>query len=129
MGDWGRADAMTHRMLLPLFLATGLVTGCEPASPLRGDVVSIRVAMRCDDGQALTVTYAGRQVVLADGTRTLTLAQAVSASGARYVGIDPARDVRVTWWNKGQGASRFEAPAAQPDNGDDPLVATCVEGR
>jgi membrane-bound inhibitor of C-type lysozyme len=60
------------------------------------------VTFRCDDGSEIAATFDNAPdpatVQLVRGDQTFTLPQAMSASGARYLGDD------VTFWNKGRDA-------------------------
>jgi membrane-bound inhibitor of C-type lysozyme len=61
------------------------------------------VTFTCDDGSAIEATFDNAPdpatVLLVRGGRQATLPQAMSASGARYVGND------ITFWNKGRDAA------------------------
>jgi membrane-bound inhibitor of C-type lysozyme len=61
------------------------------------------VTFRCDDGSTMAATFDNAPdpatVLLVRGGQTFTLPQAMSASGARYVGD------HVEFWNKGRDAT------------------------
>jgi membrane-bound inhibitor of C-type lysozyme len=61
------------------------------------------VTFTCDDGSAIEATFDNAPdpatVKLVRGAQTFTLPQAMSASGARYVGDD------IEFWNKGNDAA------------------------
>jgi membrane-bound inhibitor of C-type lysozyme len=67
-----------------------------------GDIIG-PVTFRCDDGSAIIATFANAPdpatVHLVRGDQTFTLPQAISASGARYLGD------AIEFWNKGRDAA------------------------
>ena len=76
---------------------------CQAADP-RPDAATIGpVAFTCDDGSEIMATFDNAPepatVSLVRGGQQATLPQAISASGARYVGDD------ITFWNKGRDAA------------------------
>ena len=72
-------------------------------TPARADADKIGpVTFRCDDGSEIAATFDNAPtpatVLLVRGDQTFTLPQAMSASGARYVGDN------IEFWNKGNDA-------------------------
>jgi membrane-bound inhibitor of C-type lysozyme len=74
----------------------------ETAAPEGADTIG-PVTFTCDDGSAIMATFDNAPdpatVLLVRSDQTFTLPQAMSASGARYVGDD------ITFWNKGRDAA------------------------
>ena len=84
----------THIMALAVLLA---------GSSARADADKIGpVTFRCDDGSEIAATFDNAPtpatVLLVRGDQTFTLPQAMSASGARYLGDN------IEFWNKGNDA-------------------------
>jgi len=69
--------------------------------PAAGDIIG-PVTFACDDGSAIVATFDNAPepatVRLVRGGQQATLPQAMSASGARYLGDD------ISFWNKGRDA-------------------------
>src|SRR5919106_2547441 len=88
---------MTIQLILPL---TFMLSG---APALAADSVIGPVTFRCDDGSAIEATFDNTPdpatVLLVRGGETFTLPQAMSASGARYLGDG------IEFWNKGNDAA------------------------
>jgi membrane-bound inhibitor of C-type lysozyme len=98
-------------------LAVLFAASCQAADPEpAGDTIG-PVAFRCDDGSAIVATFDNAPdpatVHVVRGDEQFTLPQAISASGARYLGDD------IEFWNKGNDAAvdwqgtKFECSAAQ----------------
>ena len=72
------------------------------ADPQAGSTIG-PVTFRCDDGSAIVATFDNAPdpatVHLVRGDQAVTLPQAISASGARYLGDD------IEFWNKGNDAA------------------------
>lgn len=87
-----------------LGLALLLLVASPAGAALAADTAEKPVAdvtFRCDQGKTIgAVFYADRvDLTLSDG-RSLTLPQAMSASGARYANADES----IVFWNKGDTA-------------------------
>ena len=96
----------------PVFLALMVLAACvssqagnpQPADPqpAAGDTIG-PVTFACDDGSKILATFDNAPdpatVKLVRGGQQATLPQAMSASGARYLGDD------ITFWNKGRDAA------------------------
>jgi membrane-bound inhibitor of C-type lysozyme len=83
-------------------LALIVLAAC--ASPQAADPDTIGpVTFACNDGSEIMATFdnapAPATVLLVRGGQEATIQQAMSASGARYVGDD------ITFWNKGRDAA------------------------
>ena len=78
-------------------------TSAQAAAPKASADTIGPVTFTCDDGSAIEATFDNAPdpatVLLVRGGRQATLPQAMSASGARYVGND------ITFWNKGRDAA------------------------
>jgi membrane-bound inhibitor of C-type lysozyme len=78
-----------------------LLASCQAAEPT-GDTIG-PVTFRCDDGSAIQATFDNAPdpatVHLVRGGQQFTLPQAISASGARYLGD------AIEFWNKGRAAT------------------------
>jgi membrane-bound inhibitor of C-type lysozyme len=91
------------RTLLTL-AALIVVASCQAAEPRpdAGGGIIGPVTFACDDGSEIEATFDNAPdpatVLLVRGAQTFTLPQAMSASGARYVGDD------IEFWNKGRNA-------------------------
>jgi membrane-bound inhibitor of C-type lysozyme len=91
---------------VPVLLSLIILTACvspQAADP-RPDADTIGpVTFTCDDGSAIMATFDNAPdpatVLLVRGDQQATLPQAMSGSGARYVGDD------ITFWNKGRDAA------------------------
>jgi membrane-bound inhibitor of C-type lysozyme len=87
----------THTMMALAMLLAG--TTARAADP---DKIG-PVTFRCDDGSAIAATFDNTPdpatVQLVRGDQTFTLPQAMSASGARYLGDG------IEFWNKGRDAA------------------------
>jgi membrane-bound inhibitor of C-type lysozyme len=97
-------------------LAGALVAlGCHQAA---ADDVIATVKYACADNKTIDATYYADKVdlVLSDG-RTMSVPQAMSASGARYANADES----FVFWNKGDTAFITEG---DPDN---PTFNDCID--
>jgi membrane-bound inhibitor of C-type lysozyme len=80
------------------------LASCQAADPRSngGDTIG-PVTFACDDGSDIVATFDNAPdpatVRLVRGGQEATIPQAISASGARYVGDD------ITFWNKGRDAA------------------------
>lgn len=85
-------------LVVLIALASCQVAGPEPA----GDTIG-PVTFRCDDGSEILATFDNAPdpatVHLVRGDEQFTLPQAISASGARYLGAG------IEFWNKGNDAA------------------------
>ncbi|GGE17100.1 hypothetical protein GCM10011529_24460 [Polymorphobacter glacialis] len=87
---------------------------------------------KCTPAMPLVVKYDNAagingQAVVTLGSKTFTLDQAGSASGARYetrAGRSPG--ATLIWWNKGRGGTLYEGSAADPKAAEKP-IATCTQ--
>jgi membrane-bound inhibitor of C-type lysozyme len=97
MGDPKYSAAPALVVLLTVASCQAADRKPEPA----GDIIG-PVTFRCDDGSAIEATFDNAPdpatVQLVRGDQTFTLPQALSASGARYVGDN------IEFWNKGDDA-------------------------
>jgi membrane-bound inhibitor of C-type lysozyme len=97
MGDPKYSAAPALVVLLAVASCQAADRSPEPA----GDTIG-PVTFRCDDGSAIEATFDNAPnpatVQLVRGDQTFTLPQALSASGARYVGDG------IEFWNKGDDA-------------------------
>jgi len=90
----------------PFLLALSMLAGCASpqaaAQEANADTIG-PVTFTCDDGSAIEATFDNAPdpatVLLVRGDEQATLPQAMSASGARYLGDD------ITFWNKGRDAA------------------------
>jgi membrane-bound inhibitor of C-type lysozyme len=100
MEDW-MTKACAAPALVMLF-ALGSCQAAEHSAEPAGAMIG-PVTFRCDDGSAILATFDNAPepaiVHLVRGGEQATLPQAMSASGARYVGDD------ITFWNKGRDAA------------------------
>jgi membrane-bound inhibitor of C-type lysozyme len=96
---------------LPAFSAAVLIAGLVAAA----ETVVARATFNCKDGKSIDATfYAGRvEIRLSDG-RSLSLPQAMSASGARYAN----KDESFVFWNKGNTAFITEGAQAKETYSD-----------
>lgn len=92
-------DPLTVALLLALF-------GVDPLRP--SAAAAPGMAFACEDGTRLLVSYPSpdRAVLTWEDGSTATLAQAVSADGARYVGGG------WQWWGKGMDQGTLAPLAA-----------------
>jgi membrane-bound inhibitor of C-type lysozyme len=83
-------------------LALALLLAGTPAQAADSDKIG-PVTFSCDDGSAIEATFDNAPdpatVLLVRNGQQFTLPQAMSASGARYVGDD------IEFWNKGRDAA------------------------
>jgi membrane-bound inhibitor of C-type lysozyme len=83
-------------------LALALLLAGTSAQAADPDKIGL-VTFTCDDGSAIMATFDNAPdpatVLLVRGDQQATLPQAMSGSGARYVGDD------ITFWNKGRDAA------------------------
>jgi membrane-bound inhibitor of C-type lysozyme len=83
-------------------LALALLLACTAAQAADSDKIG-PVTFTCDDGSQIEATFDNAPdpatVLLVRHSQQFTLPQAMSASGARYVGDD------IEFWNKGRDAA------------------------
>jgi len=105
-----------HLMLTSLCCLAAL--GASTVAALADDAVVATAKYACRRAKTIDATYYADRVslVLSDG-RTLTLPQAMSASGARYAAPDEA----IVFWNKGRTAFITEGKPART------TYAKCVQ--
>ncbi|WP_051231076.1 MliC family protein [Kaistia adipata] len=90
---------------MPLAVSVALAADIEPAAvEAPADATAKTFAYQCEDGTRLTASFSppeaaqgSAEIVFADGDK-VTLTQAVSADGGRYVKDD------IEFWIKGTGA-------------------------
>lgn len=88
------------RRLLPYLVV--VLAGCSQSS----DPAVTRVAYQCESGRVVHVSHPSDSSAIVEYQgRTVQMTNAISASGARYVGED------LEWWSKGTGPG---SDAAQP---------------
>jgi membrane-bound inhibitor of C-type lysozyme len=111
---------MIDKMKRAVLLLAMFAAGCSAPKPAG---LSADYAYVCEDGRAVRAIYAEDGVVrlTLEGT-THTLGQAVSASGARYVGEG------LQWWNKGD-AGRLSRLASGEESAEDPGVVCTPPSR
>jgi membrane-bound inhibitor of C-type lysozyme len=97
MGDPKYSAAPALAVLLAVAACQAADRHPDPA----GDSIG-PVTFRCDDGSEIEATFDNAPdpatVLLVRGPQTFTLPQAMSASGARYLGAG------IEFWNKGNDA-------------------------
>jgi membrane-bound inhibitor of C-type lysozyme len=83
--------------------------------PARAETLVATATFNCKDGKSIAAMFYADKVELklSDG-RSLTLPQAMSASGARYAN----RDESVVFWNKGNTAFITEGAAGEETYSD-----------
>jgi membrane-bound inhibitor of C-type lysozyme len=94
---------MTQSCAAPALVVLVAVASCQAADPEpAGDTIG-PVTFRCDDGSDIMATFDNAPdpatVLLVRGDQAFTLPQAMSASGARYLGEG------IEFWNKGRDAA------------------------
>jgi len=94
---------MTRSPAAPAVAVLIAVASCQAADrEPAGDTIG-PVTFRCDDGSEILATFDNAPdpatVMLVRGDQTFTLPQAMSASGARYLGD------AIEFWNKGNDAA------------------------
>jgi membrane-bound inhibitor of C-type lysozyme len=96
---------MSKSRAAPALVVLFAVASCQAADPSpepAGNTIG-PVTFRCDDGSAIVATFDNAPdpatVHLVRGGQQAILPQAISASGARYLGDD------IEFWNKGNDAT------------------------
>jgi len=95
---------MTRSAAAPTLVVLIAVASCQAADhPAPAADVIGPVTFRCDDGSQILATFDNAPdpatVDVVRGDQQFTLPQAISASGARYLGDD------IEFWNKGRNAT------------------------
>lgn len=101
-----------------LSLAAGGLFAQTPETTVAPDVITYA----CERGVTVDVVYAGDVAVLRAEGRLVSLGQAVSASGARYV--ERPDGTGYQWWGKGNEARLTHLDA--PDGDDVDLYTRCI---
>jgi membrane-bound inhibitor of C-type lysozyme len=93
---------MSRIPLLALIVLAPCASPQAAAPEAKADTIG-PVTFTCDDGSAIEATFDNAPtpatVLLVRGDQRFELPQAMSASGARYLGDD------ITFWNKGRDAA------------------------
>jgi membrane-bound inhibitor of C-type lysozyme len=135
---------MLHRSILAISLMIGLAacteSPAEQESTARGPMVESKssvqkVSYSCENGMKILAEYSigsdkKSSVKLDVSGKSYTLANAISASGARYTTINGMKpDKALQWWTKGEKGTLYDGPKNEDKLLEESAILTqCKEG-